>query len=42
MLKVTIFIIVMTVSIMIGIIAITEPYPTAYAGKDSTKELWTD
>jgi hypothetical protein len=26
-------------SIMIGIITITEPYPTAYAGKDSTKEL---
>ena len=26
-------------SIMIGIITIIEPYPTAYAGKDSTKEL---
>ena len=38
MLKVSIFII-LAMSIMIGIIVITEPYPTAYAGKDSTKEL---
>ena len=38
MIKVTIFII-LVMSMMLGITAITEPYPTAYAGKDSKKEL---
>src|SRR5687768_9809626 len=38
MIKVSIFII-LVMSMMLGITAITEPYPTAYAGKDSKKEL---
>ena len=38
MLKVSIFII-LAMSMMLGITAITEPYPTAYAGKDYKKEL---
>ncbi len=38
MIKVSIFII-LVMSMMLGITAITEPYPTAYAGKDYKKEL---
>ena len=38
MIKVTIFII-LVMSMMLGITAITEHYPTAYAGKDYKKEL---
>ena len=39
MIKTSILVIIITLSMIFSIITITEPYPTAYAGKDSTKEL---